>query len=84
MKEARAVGSIKFKKCKEYNNKKHFDKDYKNHYVDLKSQFKWQKGKRKFGWCIQSVHKFKRQYQIKKRCGTQFARNVELVIPRQW
>jgi len=76
--KARMIGFVTFGESFEYTSKKEFYKDSDKHCVIPNSIWKWEEGKKKFGWPVLNIQKFKKELPLQKRSGIKFSKGIML------
>lgn len=73
--KARIAAIIRFTKCIEYKNKELFYEDSVHHFVTPDSEWAW-KDKKKFGWEVVVIKRYKQPREAPKKKGIVFTKNI--------
>lgn len=77
--KARITAIIKFVSCKEYKNKKEFDKDFSKHLVSKGSEWYW-KDKNKWGWEVEVIKVFSPPLLAPTKKGIRYTSSISRKI----
>jgi hypothetical protein len=75
--KSRVVAIIRFTRCFQYKNKKHFYSDIRKHKVTPESMWAWKEDKPKWGWECKVVKIFKIPFECNSK-GIIYRKNIVL------